>query len=293
VRNWRILTAVLAVVLAVAAGALVWKYTDDAKTEAKKPFQLETVLVASQRVPIGTSLTAALDGGLIGRAERVRNDLPQGAIVGTTTDAELKTLFANKVASHDIVTDATITSGDFVAPNVLPNGLAGQLETDGKNDGRHVEAVSVRLDEDSSVGGFLKPGDSVNIWSVPTPDHTFDQQITSWLLPGVKVLAVGSETAAPEATTSSKDGDTSASTSTVSRTMITLEVTTEQAQQVIQAQTIGKIYLTLNPPSFQPGDFSNPEEVVEVLNLYRNADGGRRNFPVLDEWLRDPRSKKG
>ena len=61
-RNWRVLTAVAAVVLAALAGILVWKYTQKAKDDAKKPYKLVTVLVAEKGIPANTSFASALEG---------------------------------------------------------------------------------------------------------------------------------------------------------------------------------------------------------------------------------------
>ena len=48
-RNWRVLTAIAAAVLALLAGVLVWKYADNAKNDAKKGYEFATVLVAAKR----------------------------------------------------------------------------------------------------------------------------------------------------------------------------------------------------------------------------------------------------
>src|SRR6187399_148529 len=81
VRNWRVLTAIAAVVLAALAGVLVWKYTDNAKKDAEAPFTMQSVMVAAQRVPANTSFESALANKLIVRADRVKNDLPETRVV--------------------------------------------------------------------------------------------------------------------------------------------------------------------------------------------------------------------
>ena len=85
-RNWRVLTAIAAVVLAALAGVLVWKYTDNAKNDAKKPYTFTSALVAKSRVAANTSFDSALDSGLIAREQRVRNDVPASGIDGNKTD---------------------------------------------------------------------------------------------------------------------------------------------------------------------------------------------------------------
>jgi hypothetical protein len=49
---------------------------------------------------------------------------------------------------------------------------------------------------------------------------------------------------------------------------LTFEVTPRQSEQLIHASQFGSLYLTLNPPSFKAGDFKDPGEIVELVNLF-------------------------
>ncbi len=286
-RNWRVLTAIAAVVLAALAGVLVWKYTDNAKNDAKKPFTFTSALVAKSRVAANTSFDRALETGLIAREQRVRNDVPASGIDGTKTDAQLKSQYADLIAGHDIAEGQMIVAQDFVALSASSSGLAGQLETDqGKDKGKQLQAVTLTLEDQRAVGGFLTPGDSVNVmvtisddqdhWISPEGQHV---RYTSFLLAGVKVLAVGSTTARPQ---QSATTPTSASTNqpTISRNLITFEVTARQAQQLVQAEAGGTVYLSLNPESFNSDGFKDPGEVVEAVNLFDKP------LPLLEQELK-------
>ena len=162
-RNWRVLTAVAAVILAAIAGVLVYKVSDDAKKDAKRPFSFESVLVAAKPIPTSMSFASALDGKYIVRADRVHTDLPDGAVSGRATDAALNSTYKGQVASHAIVADQTIVSTDFVSQNQVASGLPAQLDLDNKSEKEHLEAVTVTLDDTHAVGGFLQPGDHVNV----------------------------------------------------------------------------------------------------------------------------------
>jgi pilus assembly protein CpaB len=275
VRNWRVLTAIAAVVLAALAGVLVWKYTDNAKNDAKKPYTFTSALVAKSRVAASTSFDQALSSGLIAREQRVRNDVPASGIDASKTDAQLKSQYADLVAGHDIAEGQMIVDDDFVSLSASSSGLAGQLETDqGKDKGKQLQAVTLTLEDQRAVGGFLTPGDSVNVmvsisddqdhWINPEGNHV---RYTSFLLAGVKVLAVGSTTGRPQ---QSATTPTTAQTtqSTISRNLITFEVTARQAQQLVQAEAGGTVYLSLNPGSFNRDGFKDPGEVVEAVNLF-------------------------
>ena len=45
-------------------------------------------------------------------------------------------------------------------------------------------------------------------------------------------------------------------------------MTPRQAEQIVQATTIGTVYLSLNPPGFNTRQFKTPEEIVEAINLF-------------------------
>jgi Flp pilus assembly protein CpaB len=277
VRNWRVLTAIAAVVLAALAGVLVWKYVDDQKKEAQKPYQQVVVLVANKRIPAGTAFGSALDEKQITREKRVRNDLPPSYVPGTSTDRSLEQQYAQLVAAHDITEGLPIVSQDFVqAGQVQAGGVEGQLTTDNaklKAQGKqgNLQALTLTLDDTHAVGGFLTPGDKVNaIVHMEIKDLTTSKagvKTTAYLLPGLTVLAVGTKTStiAPASTSGST---TPATAVTQSRGNVTFEVTPRQAEQLIQATQLGTVWLSLNPPTWKAGDFTNPEEIVEAVNLF-------------------------
>ena len=278
-RNWRVLTAIAAVVLAALAGVLVWKYTENARDDAKKPYTFETVLVAKSNIAPGTAFGSAFDAEQIAREDRVRNDLPPTVIPGTATTDQLKNTYGALVASHDIAQGSTIVASDFVGQGAIQSSLSGGLENDNKTKKTHLEAITLTLDDQHAVGGFLTPGDSVNVLVTMTVDinhlcknliGTRKVEFTSYLLPNMKVLAVGATTSGPQTNTASATTPTTTANgnSSRSRSLITFEVTPRQAEQLVEGQSCGTLYLTLNPTSFKAGDFTNPEEVVEAINLF-------------------------
>ena len=145
------------------------------------------------------------------------------------------------------------------------------------------QALTVSLDPTHAAGGFVTPGDKVNLLvnlsptvvtgtngtptSVPGSLRT-----TAFLLPGLKVIAVGSTTVLPPASTASNTnvGGTTSTTTPQAQpaSLITLQVTPRQAEQIVQATSIGTLYMSLNPPDFKGGDFTNPTEIVEAVNLF-------------------------
>jgi Flp pilus assembly protein CpaB len=282
------LTAIAAVVLAALAGVLVWKYTDDAKNDAKHPYTFTSVLVADRDIPVNTSFASALKAGMIVRAQRVRNDLPSSNIGGSATDTQLNAQYKELVAGHNITAGQTLVAEDFVAAGQSQSGLGGQLETDqAKDKTKELMAMSVTVDDQHAVAGFLTPGDSVNVLVTMGEDQDHfttagHVKFTSFLLPNLKVLAVGSTTTAPSSassssSSSSSDDNSSKNSDVRARSLVTFEVTPRQAAQLVQAQDAGTLYMTLNPPSFKPTDFKDPGEVVEAINLFDKP------MPLVDQ----------
>lgn len=277
-RNWRVLTAIAAVVLAALAGVLVWKYTQDAKDDAKRPFTSVEVLVADKAIPINTSFTSALDNKQLVRAQRVQRDLPTGYVSGEATDDALKSQFKQLIASHNLAPGQTIVDSDFIAQGEVQSSLGGTLNTDqAKDKSKELVAITVSFDDVHGVGGFLQPGDSVNVVfsgdaQVPGDPTSGSVKTTSYFMPGLKIIAVGSSTQTPAqsaAAASASSGTAASSTASVgNRALITFEVTPRQSEQLIHAQSYGPLYLTLNPPSFKAGDFKDPGEIVLQVNMW-------------------------
>jgi pilus assembly protein CpaB len=269
VRNWRIISTIAAVVLAAIAGVLVWKYVTEADTRAEKDQKLVTVLVAKERIARGSSFDTVVADKLF-EEKKVPNDaLPPNYIL-PGTDQALLAIYKGKVAATDIYTGTPLVGDQFVQSSQLVNTVAGAIPK-GK------EAITVSLDQTHAVGGFLTPGDKVNmILNLTIKDIKKSSgegvRTTAFLLPGVKVIAVGSTTILPSSSSASPVAAGGVTTTTQAQTqpasLITLEVTPRQAEQIVQATTIGTMYLSLNPPGFDPTKFATPEEIVEALNLF-------------------------
>ena len=297
VRNWRVLTAIAAVVLAALAGVLVWKYTDDAKQDAKKPYKFVTVLVASKNVSANTSFGSALKSKLIERTDRVRDSVPETYINGTLNDQVLAKNFGEKVASHDIVEGQTIVASDFTTSGQVASGLSGTLSTDEAatekaGAAQKLQAISIAVDDPHAVAGMLSPGDRVNVIATvdikdPTSKDKTPVKTTAYLIPGLKVVAVGNTTTATQ--TAEANGETpTTEQSNVARGIVTLEVTSRQGLQLAHMQNgAGTITLTLLPSTFKPGDFKDDEEVAEAANLFDQP------LPITDRLLQQLAASAG
>jgi hypothetical protein len=109
------------------------------------------------------------------------------------------------------------------------------------------------------------------------------------MLSGLKVLAVGSSTVIPQGSGANTSGtSTGGTTSTTSQnqpsSLITVQVTPRQAEQIVQGTTLGTVWLSLNPPGFDAGQFKNPTEIVDQINLFNQTlnEAQRRTGLVQD-----------
>jgi pilus assembly protein CpaB len=274
VRNWRIISTIAAVVFAAVAGILVWKYLNSADTRAERNKHLVTVLVAKGQIARGTLFDQALSEKMFEAKQIPKDSLPPNVLT-QQTDAQLLTVFKGKVANSNIFTGTPIVSDEFVQASQLISTVSGAIPT-GK------EAITVSLDQTHAVGGFVTPGDYVNMMlNFPVNDTGgggASHKVTAFLLPDLKVLAVGSSTvlpASPTAAGSTNGQLTNATTTTVPQnqpaSLITLQVSPREAEQIVQGTTLGTVWLTLNPPDFTPGKFKNPTEIVDEINLFNQT----------------------
>jgi pilus assembly protein CpaB len=278
VRNWRIISTIAAVVLAAIAGVLVWKYVTDADTRAEKDKDLVTALVAKQRIARGTVFNQVLTDELFKTVKIPEDSLPPNRIL-PGTDQALLALYKDRVAATDIFAGTPVVADQFVQASQLVNTFAGAIAK-GK------QAITVSLDQTHAVGGFLTPGDKVNVMLNFSPKVVKDPPLTggakrvpddlrttAFLLPGLKVIAVGSTTVLPSSSPPPAGDPNGAVTTTTQpetqpASLITLEVTPRQAEQLVHATIVGTVYLSLNPPGFDPSKFTTPEEIVEALNHF-------------------------
>lgn len=274
-RNWRVLTAIAAVVLAALAFVLVLKYTQDQKNDAKKPFKFKTVLVANGAIAQNETFSDALQRNLIQRdTQYLSQNVPPTAIDGNIDDATLAKEYGPLIAGHSIADGQPLVLSDFVAVgSASAGGITGTLSNDEKTLGKNnAQAISINLDDTHGVAGFVNPGDHINIilsvgYSNDNLKGSPSAKISAFLLAGVKVLAVGGNTGSAQAAVASANGSTTTnSAASTSRSVVTLEVTGRQAEQIAQSSLVGgTMYATLMPATFKPGDF-HPGDVQEIVN---------------------------
>jgi pilus assembly protein CpaB len=140
-------------------------------------------------------------------------------------------------------------------------GMAG-VTTEG------MRSVSVRVDEASSVAGFVTPGSYVDVIAIMTPQLDGAKPVSKVILQKVKVLAGGQQM------------QTKTDGKPVSVNTVTLEVTPPQAEKLKLAEAEGRIQLSIRNAVDQiiektPG--ATKRDVLNDVALENRAREGSRD----------------
>lgn len=255
----RILGVLLAIVLAAAGTAAVLAYVNAARNQVAEGQRAVKVLIAAERIPAGTSGASLQERGLVEEVVMPALSVPDDAL--SQVPLELHDL----VLTSDLQPRQLLLRGMFGPPTRLSGGLQvpkGML------------AVSVAIDVDKQVAGFVRPGSQVAIFN--TYEATEDDEgespgpgertRTRLLLPRVEVLAVGVYNSGAVTTATGdggRDGNTSGGSSG-SGLILTVSVDQRDAERLIHATRTGQLYLALLTDSSQV----EPGPGVDIRNLF-------------------------
>jgi Flp pilus assembly protein CpaB len=241
------LVVAIAVVLAVVASAAVILYTNGVKEDAVTGGSLSVVVVSSQDIPANTNLNPLIDQGAFSQLRVPIDAVVDGAISDVS---QLRGLTSTApILANEQIPAGRLSSGE--AP------LGGSLGISNGN-----VAVSIRVDDDAAVNGSITRGSAITIYATfdsPEflPGGTPAQQIakattdvqtaelpslTTTLIPAVRVLEVVNPVVA--------EGSTRSANAEVT---LTLDLTPQDAQNLVYAQETGRIWLGLLPPEEEVG----------------------------------------
>lgn len=209
----RIVAVVVAAVLAVAGAVALVLAVQSSTENAVAGSRIETVLVVVTPIPAGTTGEAA--AGYV----EVRRIPVEFVADGAVSDPD---------DMRGLVADGTLHPGEQVLASrwVTPAQLGA---SGGRVDApAGTQEISLALDLERVAGGAIGPGSSVGVWG--SQDDS-----TALLFDGVLVTALAS-------TVSDADDEATATQGTA---LVTLAVTAEQAQAIIQAAEFGEVWLSL------------------------------------------------
>ena len=219
---------VVALVTALLARQMFVKSTTPTAVAAPVVFSQPTgpkVLVARRALPIGTILTEADY-----KMQPWPKDLIQGAYyVDGKVDLNI---LRGSVVRNSMAAGQPLTTGSFVQPGDR-GFLAAAL-------GPGMRAITVAVRAETSVAGFVFPGDRVDVMLTQSIEGAGGQPLrtSETIVRNMRVLATDQRTASED-----KDGKKEVKTFNT----VTLESTPRIAEKIAVAQQIGTLTLSLRP----------------------------------------------
>jgi pilus assembly protein CpaB len=223
-------------------------YLEQRVTQAK--LQQETgVVIASTDIPLGTKIEAQH----ITVVRYPKELLPDQAMV---QESEV----IGRVSIADIPARTPVLGRQLSGLGAQP-GLSGVTPTG-------MRAVSVRVDEASSVAGFVSPGTYVDVIAIMQPQLDGARQVSKVILQKVRVLAGGQQM------------KNSAEGKPALVNTVTLEVTPSQAEKLKLAEAEGRLQLSIRNATdlvieTTPG--ATRRDVLNDVALEQRAVEGVRN----------------
>ena len=234
----------VAALIALAGTAMIVLYVQGIDARATKGQELVEVLVATEIIDTGETVADAQEAGKFEKTEVRRVDLVDGGLSSTSSIS-------------DLVAIGTIYPGE----QLIARKFGSLGDTQGLVIPDDKMAVSLELTDFERVAGFVNPGNEVAVFAtalapvalLPGGEDRPLGSITRVVLARVPVLGVGT-TSVTSRTTESEDG---ATTEEVARTILTIAVTQDEAEKLIQADRTSDLTFALltddSKVSDQPG----------------------------------------
>jgi pilus assembly protein CpaB len=243
---------IVAVLIALAGTAMIVLYVQGIDERATEGQELVEVLVATEALEVGESVEAAQEAGKFDTREVRRTDVVDGALSSTS-------------AISDLVATGPIYPGEQLIAKKF--GTLG--DTQSLVIPEDMMAVSIELTDFERVAGFVNPGNEVAVFAtvlspvalLPNDTERKLPSYTRIVLTRNLVLGVGT-TSVTSRTTQGEDGETA--TEEVARTILTIAVTQEQAEKLIQADRTSELNFALLTDESQSAD----NEGADLRDVY-------------------------
>ena len=238
----------LASIIAFSTSSMVyrWLRAQAESTQASVQAEVKTVpvAVANLDIPRGSTITAEM--------VKTSNLPPESLPAGTFAAEELASL-VGRIAVVDLAMNELVLQGKLAAVDAS-GGVAALLDPTKR-------AMSVRVDEEVGVAGFVKPTDRVDLFVTLETEATETEPatiITKLVLANTPVLATGTELVR-----AGKDEEASPVR------VITLEVTPEDGEKLALASTQGKFRLALRSPLSKDVVLTRGATVESLLSSFQ------------------------
>lgn len=258
----RTVILLVAIVVGALAAFLLFNYVQGIEDRANEGAERVQAFVVSNEIPRGTPGETAAQAGDIEEKGIPRDTRPDTAI--TSLDE-----IERKVALFDIAPGTVIVQDMFVDPATTQISFRQRLKNSNHT------AITINVDATRAVGGYLVPGDEINMMvfeersadpdavegeAAPTPgvgSPALLQKAARYLYQDVQVIAVGQNVLL-------EPGEqTDATAQNQQASLITLNVPPKAAQWI--ASFDQDFYLALTPEEYEPKAIAPLPEVVDAL----------------------------
>ena len=230
----------LAVGIALITSVLIYKKLQGATGDVVAEEKGVNVAVAGTDITWGTKLTPDMMKVL---------KFPTGnAPEGHFEDIDV---VKGRVSLANLKRGEAILESKLAPANVTAGGVAAVMHPEKR-------AMAVKVDEVVGVAGFIKPSDHVDVMVTMNHPGSTEKLFTKLLLENVLVLATGADI-------EKKGKDDKPSPVTV----ITLEVSPEEAEKLALATTEGKLRLALRNPQNTQSVLTSGATVDSLLASYQ------------------------
>ncbi len=244
-RSRPVVFLVCAIAVALITSVLIYKRLQGATFETGlKNEQGINVAVAARDIVWGTKLAP----DMIKIVKFPTDSVPQGHF--ETTDAVAGRIILNHAKLSEPILESRLAPA-----TVLAGGVSAVMSPDKR-------AMAVKVDEVVGVAGFIKPADHVDVMVTMSHPGRAEKPFTKLLLENVLVLATGSDI--------EKKGKDDKPTPV---SVITLEVSPEEAEKLALATTEGKLRLSLR----------NPQSAQAVLTTGATVDSLLASYQLREE----------
>jgi len=242
----RVLTVVLAIVLALIGTIGVLAYVKGADRRAIEGQRAVHVLVASGQIPAGTTARAAVAQGLLAPQVLPASSVPSDAVRRISPDLANLVLSADVAPGQLLLLPMLVTSTAASGGVLIPKGML---------------AITISVCIPEAVGGAVQQGSHVAVFDTYTTTGSLTSQPdcngphqqqdagtvhTRLVLPKVLVLSVGGAATSSTGTSSSGTAFAASSSSSSSGTvLVTFAVSQTDAERLIQLAEAGLPYLAL------------------------------------------------
>lgn len=235
-------TLMWAIIAGLAAAAVILVMMMKGQVGSTNPppppaVKMVTVVTAAHDIPARTTLTLEM----VKTSQVAENELHQGAYT-IPNDAVGKVTVANITNGDQLTSSVAIPQPPVLAVTV-PKGM---------------RAITIAVDPVSSVAGFIKPGDHVDVLGTFTGPN--NKTLTRTILQSVEVLAAGSQTlpsapTPPDAQVATDNQPKPADVSGAQPVQVstaTLITSPVDAEKLVLAAAKGKLQLALRYPTDLP-----------------------------------------